>query len=410
MTNMDEGRSKVIFVNRYFHPDFSATSQLLSDLAFHLADGSRHVHVITSRQGYDDASASWPAAENINGVHVTRVWTSSFGRNRLWGRTLDYLTFYGTAFIALLRKAERDDLIVAKTDPPLISVVASLVAAIRGARLINWIQDLFPEVALALRIGKPGYVATLLRAWRNRALHMAVKNVVLGTSMEERLMLEGLQPSKLKVIHNWADGRTLYPVPPNDNDLRRRWNLLGKVIVGYSGNLGRAHDFRTILAVAERLADLERLVFLFIGEGAQLSWMKQHVRNKALGNVIFKPYQPRDVLPLSLSVPDIHLISLQPALEGLIVPSKFYGITAVGRPILYIGSPTGEIPELIRKAGCGFVAKPGEVEQAAATVRGLCHDEKERQRLGAQARRLFDQYFDRPRALQAWETVLNEAA
>jgi hypothetical protein len=138
----------IIFVNRFFFPDHSATSQLLSDLCFFLAGKGFQVHVVTSRQLYEDPEAELDTEEEVNGVKVHRVWTSRFGRTNLLLRAVDYLTFYLSAGYQLLLLVSRGNVIVAKTDPPLISVVAWLVARLKGAALINWLQDLYPEVAV----------------------------------------------------------------------------------------------------------------------------------------------------------------------------------------------------------------------------------------------------------------------
>ena len=143
---------RVIFLNRYFYPDHSATSQMLSDLALFLAGAGHEVCVVTSCQRYDDAAAVLPSRERIAGVEVLRVRTTRFGRDNLVGRAADYATFYLAAGWWLWRIARAGDVVVAKTDPPLISVVASFVARRRGARLINWVQDVFPEVAEALGV------------------------------------------------------------------------------------------------------------------------------------------------------------------------------------------------------------------------------------------------------------------
>src|SRR2546422_9192524 len=93
--------SQIVFVNRFFFPDHSATSQLLSDLAFHLAARGFDVRVITSRQRYDESKARLPARELVRGVQVQRVWTSTFGRTRLVGRAIDYVSFYVATAITL---------------------------------------------------------------------------------------------------------------------------------------------------------------------------------------------------------------------------------------------------------------------------------------------------------------------
>src|SRR3954453_3798908 len=79
----------------------------------------------------------------------------------------------------------------------------------------------------------------------------------------------------------------------------------------------------------------------------------------------FRPYQERALLKYSLSVPDLHWISLKPSLEGLIVPSKFYGIAAAGRPIIAITAQNGEIARLVREHNCGLIIAPGQVDTLA---------------------------------------------
>ena len=158
-------RERITFVNRYFYPDHSPTSELLSDVAFALAERGFEVSAITSRQRYDVAKANLAKGETVRGVDVKRVWTSRHGRTRLAARSIDYLTFYVAAAWHLLRSAQRGDVIVAKTDPPLLSVVLAPIAKLKGAHLVNWLQDVFPEVAEKLNIG--GFAGRLLRQSSN---------------------------------------------------------------------------------------------------------------------------------------------------------------------------------------------------------------------------------------------------
>ena len=397
---------KLIFLNRFFFPDHSATSQLLTDLACHLAKTGVVVHVISSRQVCDDPNATLPSHDIVQGVRVTRVWTTRFGRQNLPGRTFDYLTFYLSATWNLFMLLRPGDIVVAKTDPPLISAIAAVVAKISRAKLINWLQDLFPEVAGALDVGGIGRIEGVLRSIRNWSLQTAYKNVVIGDKMATRLTKEGIQSDAIQVIHNWSDGRAIQPVDRDNNELRREWNLREKFVVGYSGNIGRAHEFDTILGAAEKLKSAANIIFLFIGAGAQRDRIEEEVRRRGLKNIMFKPYQPREQLTLSLTVPDIHLISLNPDLEGLIVPSKFYGVAAAGRPTLFIGSKNGEIPRILRKAQCGFSIEKGQAEEASRIIRELADHQETCLLLGMRARALFDQRFDMRYAMQAWEAII----
>lgn len=397
---------KVVFINRYFYPDHSATSQLLYDLTRHLVSQGIKVHVITSRQLYHDPAAGLPCEEHHEGIVIHRLDTSTLGRAKLWGRALDYATFYLGAAVVLFKYVRGGDVVVAKTDPPLISVVAAIVTSLTGARLINWTQDLFPEVASALKVVSVGVVEQGLRHLRNRAFRRASHNVVIGERMAARLRIEGIPSQSIRVIHNWADATAIRPIPHCDNPLKGEWQLQEKFVVGYSGNLGRAHEFQTILKAAEQLAGIPTIRFLFIGDGAQLYSLRQEVDRRGLPNVLFQPYQPRDRLSYSLSVVDLHLVSLRPALEGLIVPSKFYGIAAAGRPVLFMGSPKGEIAEMLDKHHCGYTVGIGEAEQAVTIIARLASDEVECRRLGLAARAALEQHYDKHAAFQAWKDTL----
>lgn len=402
---------KVIFVNRYFYPDHAATSQLLSDLAFHLAAQGVAVRVVTSRQGYDRPGADLPPAERVRGVEVRRVWTSRFGRRRLVGRALDYLTFYLSATWRLLRLTERGDILVAKTDPPLISVFAAAAAKLKGARLVNWLQDLFPEVGAALGVralgGAPGW---LLRGLRNASLRRAEHNVVLGEGMARRVAGVGVSAKRISLIRNWADGEAIRPLAAADNPLRRDWGLGGRFLVGYSGNLGRAHEYRTLLAAAELLRDDRELLVLFSGGGALWEPLVQAVARQGLPNFRFLPYQPRERLPLSLTLPDLHLVVLRPELEGLIVPSKLAGVAAAGRPTLFVGAEDGEIARLLRAADAGLVVPSGDGAGLAAALRRLQREPETRSRMGQNARRLYEERFRSGLALGAWARLLTNGA
>jgi glycosyltransferase involved in cell wall biosynthesis len=348
---------------------------MATDLAFHLASRGFDVGAITSRQRYDDPRARLKSG-TAAGVRIVRVWSTRFGRAALAGRAVDYLTFYLSAFFAMLR--ERNAVLIAMTDPPLISVVARMASP----RVVNWVQDLFPEVAESLGIRAP----RILRHLRDWSLRRARRNVVLGDLMAARV------PNAV-VIHNWADA-ALQPMPRAGDDA---------FLVGYSGNLGRAHEFATILGAMRALAHVR---FVFTGGGAQF----EAVKRAASANAEFRSYVPRERLSESLSSVDAHLVSLQPTLEGLIVPSKFYGILAVARPVIFIGARDGELARIIETHRCGVVVEPGDVEGLTRAIAALADDREEAAEMGRRGRALYLAQFAPQHAFAAWEAVLTEAS
>lgn len=399
--------SQVVFVNRYFYPDLSATSQILTDLAFHLANTGAKVTVITGRRRYTDASATLVPRETINGVDVIRVATTGFGRSRLVGRAIDYLSFYVTALWRLARTIRRRDIVVAKTDPPLMSVVAALAVRLKGARQVNWLQDLFPEVAMVLAPDfVNGFIARIARRLRDWSLRQAELNVVLGDLMYERVLSLGVPVDRVRTIPNWTDDRAIVPVEHSDNPLRSEWDVADKFVVAYSGNLGRAHEFRTFMKAATRLNHRRDIVFLVIGGGAQMRNVRNFAAGFGLKNVLERPYQPRERLRYSLGVADLHVVSLKPALEGLIVPSKFYGIAAAQRATVFIGDPNGEVGTLLRRFECGRSFDVGDDEGIAGFIERLADDRAECARMGVNARRALDQQWSQEQAFAQWRDAL----
>lgn len=397
---------KLIFVNRYYSPDRSATSQLLTELAEALAQSGAYVAVVTSRQLYDTATAHLPPAELCNGVEVFRVWTTTFGRSSLSGRSLDYVTFYLSSFFLLLRMAHRDDYIIAETDPPLMSVVAAGVVVLRRAHLINWIQDLFPEVAVRLGLGAVARVEPVLRWLRNVSLKRAEANVVLSGGMRNILISEGIPSERIVVISNWSDGKEIIPRSGHANPLRGEWGLGDFFIVAYSGNMGRAHRFGALLDAAAALQGYEGIRFLFVGNGAKRPEIEAEVGARALRNVVFKPFQDRRILGMSLAIADIHVTSLAAPLEGLIVPSKVYGILAAGVPILHMGDPNGEIGAMVTRYDCGCAVSDNDHHAIVAYIKKMYADPVKRVEQGINARRLFDERFDKSCAIASWKKIL----
>ena len=401
---------KIIFVNRFFYPDQSATSQLLTDLVTKLEFNSDvEVLVVTSRRIMADPDMTLPAVGCIDGVNIRRVYTTSFGKNALIGRLFDFSFFYLASFFTLLRVVNRNDIVVVKTDPPLISVISNVAVRLKGAKQINWLQDIYPEVASRLGVkGLGGGVGKLLVKLRNSSLVNSEYNVVLGEVMSSHVESLGVDKKNIRIIHNWSDGDIIKPVDRKSNYLAKEWGLEDKFVVCYSGNMGRAHEFSTILDAVEILKPNKNIVFLFIGDGAKRQWLESQVKERDLCNMVFKPYQDFSKLSYSLSIGDVHLISLIPELEGLIVPSKFYGVMAAGRPSFFVGSDVAEIKTMLKESDCGQSFLYGESESLASEIEALSNDKQRNLKMCERARLDYMEKYDRTVAIRNWQNLLLE--
>lgn len=394
--------SMIVFLNRFYHPSTTATGQLLTDLAEGLAKRGHAVCVVTSRH-----DASLPEEESCNGVRIHRIGAPA--RQRGFARIMEFRAFRAAALRRLSSMLTPADTVVALTDPPLVGVTAAQACRASGARLIHWVQDIYPELLAAAGFGWPMIpLVALLRLRRDRAWRDAAHCVTLGRDMAGLLHARGVPASRITVIPNRAPAEIAPPSPKAVAAMRARWGLGERFIVAYSGNLGRVHDLDVCLRVAEALRHDARFAFVFIGEGARKARLQRAVAARNPGNIIFLPHAPREELAASLAAADAHWVTLRANCGNLVFPSKLYGIAAVGRPVLFAGAPDGELACQIRTHRFGVAAAADDTARFVQTLQhwmdasAACKD-------AAQAALAFTREHERASACDAWEGVLNLA-
>jgi glycosyltransferase involved in cell wall biosynthesis len=202
----------------------------------------------------------------------------------------------------------------------------------------------------------------------------------------------GVDAGKIEVIPNWSSVAAVSAAEVQAVRARLGWN--GKFIALYSGNIGLAHDFETLVGAA-KLLEGGGVQMVFAGEGPRLEQVRRET--EGLAHVAFLPPQPKEHLSSFLAAADLHLVSVRSGLEGLVVPSKAYGILAAGRPIFYVGGADSEVAGVIAESGCGVVIPNGDAAGLAEAVK--------------QAARRSEQPISTPvagfdRALPQWRAVL----
>jgi glycosyltransferase involved in cell wall biosynthesis len=207
----------------------------------------------------------------------------------------------------------------------------------------------------------------LLKALRNRSLNRSEIIAVLSDDMEQHLARD-CPGGQFRKLPNWAI-HTRQAAPAEVERLREEWGLRDRFVVGYSGNLGRVHDWQTVRKAMNLLKDLPDLTFLFIGGGAGYVQLQRELAEASQPDVRFLPYQPRELLPVSLAVPDVHWLSLQSAMTPFVFPSKYYGIVETDRPIIFIGESSSELARKCLAREADSAVPEGDAEAFASAVR-----------------------------------------
>ena len=390
-------RARLLVLNQYYWPAVEATGQLLSQLCAGLAEDF-DVTVVT---GVVPGTAA--GRERHEGVEIVRVASTAFDRRRLVLRATNYSTYLAQSLVTSLR-AERPDVVLCMTDPPVIADVALLVARRFDAPLVVISQDVFPEVAVELkRLDNPLVVAALRLAIRFY-LERADRVVAIGSTMRSRLAEKGADPDNVVVIPNWVDVDALTP-RPRDNEWARDHDLAEPFVVMHSGNIGHAQNLDALIRSATFLRDLDDLRIVLIGGGARRQELKDLARLLEVEQVRFLGYQPRDVLPESLSSADVHVVGLARGLSGYVVPSRLYGILAVGRPVIVAADAESETAQVVVEAQAGVVVPPNRPDLLAAAIRRAHDGELDLEAMGRRGRE-YVRTADRSVAIERYRALL----
>jgi glycosyltransferase involved in cell wall biosynthesis len=399
---------RLLFLNRCYYPDVEATGQLLGELCADLAR-DHDVTVVAGQPNFVGAAPAggWIGRERHHGVTVLRTRNLRFTKASFVGRVFGLLSYVLLAFWAALWQ-RRPHVLIVETDPPVLGALGAFLKRWHRCPLVFYLQDLFPEVGLALGKLRPGPLTALLRWATQLGLTHADRVVVLGEDMRRRVLARGIDPAKVAIVPNWADTSVAFP-DREDNALRKQWGLDGHFAVMYSGNLGLSQDLGLVLAAARQLQD-EPVQFVFVGEGAAKAGLMAQAAEWALANVRFYPYQPKERLFESLSAADLHLIPLRRGLAGCIVPSKLYGILAVGAPYIAAVEADSEVGTITAAARTGLRIEPDSVEQLVAAIRWSLAHRDELDAMGRRGRRLAETAFDRKVAVARFDCIFHEAA
>jgi colanic acid biosynthesis glycosyl transferase WcaI len=397
-------KPRLLVLNQYYWPGVEATAQLLTELCEALAE-DLDVKVVT---GQLHGQEQQPHRSIRNGVEIVRVASTSFERSKLFARASNYATYLTSALLRGLR-GRRPDVVLCMTDPPIVANIALLVARRFRVPLVVISQDVFPEIAVQLKRLENPIVMSLLRGLVGLYLRRADKIVAIGDTMRRRLEEKGAPAERMLVIPNWIDTKRLGPLDKS-NHWSRSWGVDEKFVVMHSGNVGHAQDLDSLIRAGTFLRDLADLQILIIGMGARHAELVALAELLEVEQVRFLYYQSREVLPQSLSAADVHVVGLAAGLAGYVVPSRLYGILAVGRPVIVAADIESETAQLVGNVGCGIVVPPGRPELLARAIRDAHDGRYDLEAMGVRGREWVEREADRSVAVRRYRDLLLELA
>jgi glycosyltransferase involved in cell wall biosynthesis len=403
----------VLLLCQHFHPELISTGLHMTELAGELASRGWGVHVIAAQPslrigGAVESDSSHPPPP---GVTVERVSALGSHRRGVLSRGLFAVTFaLGALFRAVLRRDQYDGILLT-TNPPLLGIAGLMAKWLAHRPYVLIVYDVYPDVAIQLGVlRKRSFVA---RGWHwlnALAMRSAERIVVIGRDMEQiiRARVSAATASRIVLIPNWSDARTVFAVPRSDNAFARARDAGDRLVVQYSGRLGATHNLEPLLQAAALLAE-KPIFFEVIGDGAKRAALREESARLGLRNIRFLDYQPVERLAEVLSSCDLSVVCLDPRFTGLSVPSKAYGVMAAGVPVLALLEPRSEIGLMVAESGAGIVVHPPTAARVAAVLLEVLEDRPTAAAMGVRARAAFLQRYTLESAGREYARCLGSA-
>jgi glycosyltransferase involved in cell wall biosynthesis len=378
---------------QFFPPDYAPTGQLIDELTRALDVHDMNIEVFTAQPSYAYQSSSSPRRDVHGKVLVRRSRATQFWPQRIRGKAVAGILFFMRSVLHLIKTPKSNNLILLTTAPAFLPMLAYFAHFLKLPYVLL-IYDLYPDIAIELGVIPPHH--WLSRLWRsaNSQIWRKARNIiVLSPAMKQAIIRHCPEVAdNISIIHSWSDPNFITPIPKHQNKFALEHHLDSQFTVLYSGNMGSCHDMDTILEAALYLRDYP-IQFVFIGGGSQRQEFIRQVDQLGLTNCLFLPYQPKEVLPYSLTACDVSLVSVSLGMETFVAPSKLYSALAAGRPIAAVCPTHSYLNQLITDAHCGGVFENGDGRGLAKYIRHLSMEPQSVEDLGANGRRYLQKHF-----------------
>ena len=360
---------KVLVIGNYFFPDVASLGQLITDFCLELREDFEF-NVIAAIPNYSsdveldkELMKKSYYDESVKGINVRRIIVPNVDKKNKISRIKYILSYYLNSRKAI-RHISEYDVIYTVSQPPILGGLLGKYAKKKNksAKLIYNIQDFNPEQIEAVKYSKLGLLIKILKYIDTTSLKYSDKILLVGNDQLETLKKRNEKLlEKAIVINNWSDDKFIEPLEKNHPEViefKKKYNLLNKFVIMYSGNIGLFYDLENLIRVTKEFKDNKDIIFLFVGDGAVKKELENFKYENSLDNIVFAPYQPKDKLNISLNIADAHLVVNADGIKGVSVPSKLYGVMAAGKPVIGVLEDGSEARLIIEKAKCGKCVEP----------------------------------------------------
>jgi glycosyltransferase involved in cell wall biosynthesis len=401
----------VLIVTQYFWPE----NFRINDVALGLKEKGHEVTVLTGQPNYPDGRffsgyGFWSKMEEgYHGIRVLRVPLIPRGSGGALRLLLNFCSFALSASIfgPWRCRASYDVILVFEPSPVTVGIPAIVLKRLRGAPILFWVQDLWPESLSATGAMESRWILGIVESLVRRIYRQCDRILVQSEAFRAPIERFGVKREHIMYFPNSAE--QFYQPLSLEREAPEQSQLPSGFRVVFGGNIGRAQSFETILDAAELLKERQDIHWIILGDGRMFSWLNDEVRKRGLDNTVHLLGRfPAEVMPRYFALADVLLVTLrkQP-IFSLTIPSKVQSYLACGKPI--VAALGGEGARVIQEAGAGLIATPEDAKAMADTVLTMYRmPEDARRAMGLRGRSYFETHFERALLLERLDGWITE--
>lgn len=409
-------KKKLLIYAHYYYPDVASTGQILAELSEGMLEvfDITVICVVPSYSGNIDEEYKKKRIykESHKGVNIIRVRVPEFDKKNKASRVKNLLSYFTNSIIATI-KLDKFDYIYSISQPPILGGTLGVIGKfLKGGKFIYNIQDFNPEQTMAVGYSKNKLIlnsAMFLDKWNCKR---ADKVIVVGRDMQETLSkrFKNRKVPNNVFINNWIDEKEVHPITSHKeiDDFKCKYGLNDKFIIMYSGNIGLYYDLENIIKVIGKFKDRNDVVFAFVGDGSVKEKIEEYSIKSNLNNVKFIPYQPKEKLKYSLNSADVHWVVNAKGIKGVSVPSKLYGVMAVGKPVLGVLDNGSEARLILEESNCGVCSEPGDYEDIERNINYIIENKDRIKNMGLNGRKYLEKYLSKSKSIDKYKKNILE--
>lgn len=390
-------KPRITILNQYFYPENITAATLPYELAKGLVKSGYNVRaVVGAPKEYFAGKAN--KNESISGISVERMNYTYRDRSKVFGRLVNYFSFFFAIF-KNRKKLKNTDILITYSSPPINPIVPAFFAKRYGFKIIYVVYDLYPDMACRFGYLKPnGVAARAFTLANNYVFQRCEKIVVLSDEMKDYFIAHKGYADKVVCIPNWYKNEPVKPAKGTHE----------KIKILYGGNVGIVQDVDTLTKTIISVKDNKNIDFIFAAHGSRLEPLLNTLKENSVSNARLIGFMPKEKYDAYLGDIDLAIISLDKRMHGLASPSKFYSYIAKALPVLFIGPSDMDVAKEITQHRIGYVIANGEINKIRSILTKLSHDKSTLPKMGLRARKLFEDKYTLEHCLKKYEILITE--